>query len=145
MIRRPPRSTRTDTLFPYTTLFRSPNLKPLRAWNLDASLELYASEDTLLSIAGYYKWAKGTVISAEEPIPSDITITTIRDGGAPVTETVTIAPVAPTNDSDTRPLSGIEATASHAFTWLPHPLAGRGLPAPATHALAKFQYPHTPP
>src|SRR3546814_12411545 len=24
MIRRPPRSTRTDTLFPYTTLFRSP-------------------------------------------------------------------------------------------------------------------------
>src|SRR3546814_21158074 len=27
MIRRPPRSTRTDTLFPYTTLFRS-----LRSW-----------------------------------------------------------------------------------------------------------------
>src|SRR3546814_4957458 len=27
MIRRPPRSTRTDTLFPYTTLFRS-----MRAW-----------------------------------------------------------------------------------------------------------------
>src|SRR3546814_11326785 len=24
MVRRPPRSTRTDTLFPYTTLFRSP-------------------------------------------------------------------------------------------------------------------------
>src|SRR3546814_18297514 len=27
MIRRPPRSTRTDTLFPYTTLFRSDRLK----------------------------------------------------------------------------------------------------------------------
>src|SRR3546814_5304330 len=26
MIRRPPRSTRTDTLFPYTTLFRSPDI-----------------------------------------------------------------------------------------------------------------------
>src|SRR3546814_4885806 len=26
MIRRPPRSTRTDTLFPYTTLFRSPRM-----------------------------------------------------------------------------------------------------------------------
>src|SRR3546814_7783865 len=26
MIRRPPRSTRTDTLFPYTTLFRSPHI-----------------------------------------------------------------------------------------------------------------------
>src|SRR3546814_6273379 len=29
MIRRPPRSTRTDTLFPYTTLFRSHHLRPL--------------------------------------------------------------------------------------------------------------------
>src|SRR3546814_18457252 len=28
MIRRPPRSTRIDTLFPYTTLFRSPRLSP---------------------------------------------------------------------------------------------------------------------
>src|SRR3546814_14970153 len=28
MIRRPPRSTRTDTLVPYTTLFRSPPAKP---------------------------------------------------------------------------------------------------------------------
>src|SRR3546814_9246402 len=27
MIRRPPRSTRTDTLFPYTTLFRSPDVR----------------------------------------------------------------------------------------------------------------------
>src|SRR3546814_17424015 len=33
MIRRPPRSTRTDTLFPYTTLFRSPGSRrhPARA------------------------------------------------------------------------------------------------------------------
>src|SRR3546814_6839952 len=32
MIRRPPRSTRTDTLFPYTTLFRSPSLRILISW-----------------------------------------------------------------------------------------------------------------
>src|SRR3546814_4880795 len=32
MIRRPPRSTRTDTLFPYTTLFRS-GLAAIRAEN----------------------------------------------------------------------------------------------------------------
>src|SRR3546814_16030811 len=31
MIRRPPRSTRTDTLFPYTTLFRSRPLRRRRA------------------------------------------------------------------------------------------------------------------
>src|SRR3546814_3214992 len=38
MIRRPPRSTRTDTLFPYTTLFRSlasgPDLRRLQAGQL---------------------------------------------------------------------------------------------------------------
>src|SRR3546814_4819562 len=35
MIRRPPRSTRTDTLFPYTTLFRASALRrqrPASAW-----------------------------------------------------------------------------------------------------------------
>src|SRR3546814_12879272 len=33
MIRRPPRSTRTDTFFPYTTLFRSRDLAPSPARN----------------------------------------------------------------------------------------------------------------
>src|SRR3546814_4012433 len=32
MIRRPPRSTRTDTLFPYTTLFRSPVSIAILRW-----------------------------------------------------------------------------------------------------------------
>src|SRR3546814_3681030 len=35
MIRRPPRSTRTDTLFPYTTLFRSTDLDRLDFGVLD--------------------------------------------------------------------------------------------------------------
>src|SRR3546814_15098113 len=33
MIRRPPRSTRTDTLFPYTTLFRSVSSMTRRSWS----------------------------------------------------------------------------------------------------------------
>src|SRR3546814_17117167 len=32
MIRRPPRSTRTDTLFPYTTLFRSVRVETAGSW-----------------------------------------------------------------------------------------------------------------
>src|SRR3546814_19751345 len=36
MIRRPPRSTRTDTLFPYTTLFRSSLLGLIHSLWLDA-------------------------------------------------------------------------------------------------------------
>src|SRR3546814_14126904 len=33
MIRRPPRSTRTDTLFPYTTLFRSQPVPPFQLFH----------------------------------------------------------------------------------------------------------------
>src|SRR3546814_19945868 len=47
MIRRPPRSTRTDTLFPYTTLFRSPQgpLHALLRRNVGAILLLRHSGD----------------------------------------------------------------------------------------------------
>src|SRR3546814_9319214 len=40
MIRLPPRSTRTDTLFPYTTLFRSLSFKP-EAYRIGANDLLY--------------------------------------------------------------------------------------------------------
>src|SRR3546814_20541324 len=38
MIRRPPRSTRTDTLFPYTTLFRSRVLGELRNYGVQRTV-----------------------------------------------------------------------------------------------------------
>src|SRR3546814_15953238 len=41
MIRRPPRSTRTDTLFPYTTLFRSIPIRRI----LDRNLALLSPEE----------------------------------------------------------------------------------------------------
>src|SRR3546814_14275284 len=41
MIRRPPRSTRTDTLFPYTTLFRS--LKYNLTWSTDGLINEYCN------------------------------------------------------------------------------------------------------
>src|SRR3546814_5443733 len=48
MIRRPPRSTRTDTLFPYTTLFRSPRLN---ATCVRARSTRSASRSALLRVA----------------------------------------------------------------------------------------------
>src|SRR3546814_1168937 len=48
MIRRPPRSTRTDTLFPYTTLFRS-MMKPIGSvMILAASLGLTGCGDSAM-------------------------------------------------------------------------------------------------
>src|SRR3546814_3459949 len=45
MIRRPPRSTRTDTLFPYTTLFRSLHevAAASASWSDDAATTLFAA------------------------------------------------------------------------------------------------------
>src|SRR3546814_957572 len=66
MIRRPPRSTRTDTLFPYTTLFRSETNKILekpeiqkRLTELGADVNLWSPEE----VADFVKsqsegWAK---------------------------------------------------------------------------------------
>src|SRR3546814_14033697 len=49
MIRRPPRSTRTDTLFPYTTLFQSLEglATPTRLHGVDDPVELFTFQQTL--------------------------------------------------------------------------------------------------
>src|SRR3546814_4096221 len=50
MIRRPPRSTRTDTLFPYTTLFRSSNPHPPHLLRLAAFVRLQGLLDDQLGL-----------------------------------------------------------------------------------------------
>src|SRR3546814_2627111 len=50
MIRRPPRSTRTDTLFPYTTLFRS----VLRAYVAGISARLFTQRATAILSADIF-------------------------------------------------------------------------------------------
>src|SRR3546814_19110930 len=52
MIRRPPRSTRTDTLFPYTTLFRSADMARLR--------DLLAGAKRPLMVLGGAGWSAET-------------------------------------------------------------------------------------
>src|SRR3546814_14591363 len=44
MIRRPPRSTRTDTLFPYTTLFRSREVERCKAQAGGVAFEMAAQQ-----------------------------------------------------------------------------------------------------
>src|SRR3546814_20299208 len=48
MIRRPPRSTRTDTLFPYTTLFRSLVAAPLAYLNIAIYLIVSGGDMSLM-------------------------------------------------------------------------------------------------
>src|SRR3546814_3203388 len=58
MIRRPPRSTRTDTLFPYTTLFRSPVV--------EAFAEQAARADGNLGLGDVISRAKRIALGIEE-------------------------------------------------------------------------------
>src|SRR3546814_2293828 len=62
MIRRPPRSTRTDTLFPYTTLFRS---FPQHAhWSMESQMRMRAVAGNLavavtaIALAGCHHYVK---------------------------------------------------------------------------------------
>src|SRR3546814_20104596 len=67
MIRRPPRSTRTDTLFPYTTLFRSRWPKVMRrvaGYNLDIfhnQSERPYTTDNSVNLAHLLVGAEGTL------------------------------------------------------------------------------------
>src|SRR3546814_20412679 len=50
MIRRPPRSTRTDTLFPYTTLFRSSVAKAYQEFDEDGRMKPSAYYDRVVDV-----------------------------------------------------------------------------------------------
>src|SRR3546814_2944584 len=90
MIRRPPRSTRTDTLFPYTTLFRSASLdKVLDQWircHILMQLSIDQASPALLWIADntprtwFGHLFPGDIIAGDNPDNSNRV--TYLDGGS---------------------------------------------------------------
>src|SRR3546814_5317108 len=60
MIRRPPRSTRTDTLFPYTTLFRSAALADVIPVALFILLYMYLALRRLVALPLWGCWITGS-------------------------------------------------------------------------------------
>src|SRR3546814_3581922 len=74
MIRRPPRSTRTDTLVPYTTLFRSNDtgeadldtpFDAATAKGIAATVEVELGSATIKSITAYRKSRVGTTLDLD--------------------------------------------------------------------------------
>src|SRR3546814_19961686 len=88
MIRRPPRSTRTDTLFPYTTLFRSPyaGIATLNFANLvrDSSVFAVSGADSSTKVL-HGLGTEGQVSVAEEDGGSafSITLSKVHDAACP--------------------------------------------------------------
>src|SRR3546814_7266353 len=69
MIRRPPRSTRTDTLFPYTTLFRSGPQRPpgSRRMTTEATLPSTSASPTARQV-----WTRARGIARSEEHTSEL-------------------------------------------------------------------------
>src|SRR3546814_11961032 len=65
MIRRPPRSTRTDTLFPYTTLFRSPPERQLRRLDADQADLPFVGENEGVAVDDRHRLGAGGDFEAE--------------------------------------------------------------------------------
>src|SRR3546814_20509853 len=81
MIRRPPRSTRTNTLFPYTTLFRSHNNVPSR---LAADTSALFSRNLFNFLSAFWdKETNAPVLPDDDEIVQGIRLT---QGGKVVSE-----------------------------------------------------------
>jgi TonB-dependent receptor len=111
----------------------NPRLLPLESWNGDLSFEWYPEPDTTLSLALFYKQLKAGI----RPADANALTETFIIGGVPVT-----VPVAQQgNDPTKRDLWGLEASVSHALTWLPGFLNGLGVTAAYSYADTNFEYP----
>src|SRR3546814_7419209 len=70
MIRRPPRSTRTDTLFPYTTLFRSGHAAAISIDKLLHGEDTRERPDPMVQLEsqkmGIHEWSYDNAVSPDE-------------------------------------------------------------------------------
>src|SRR3546814_17190989 len=80
MIRRPPRSTRTDTLFPYTTLFRSNGVDKCRSHPLNEEMTVFKALDEKTLVAGQIAPAD---LAAAKALGVTTVINNRPDGEAP--------------------------------------------------------------
>src|SRR3546814_14107073 len=75
MRRRPPRTTRTDTLFPYTTLFRSES-----AENPPTGVNEYVVAPTDLRWVAFFSFNEVGYVKDDEKLDPDDILSSIREG-----------------------------------------------------------------
>ena len=107
----------------------NPALEPLTSWNLDAAIEWYANDDTLLSFGAYYKSFQGgfeQVLQQEQffvngqAFNADVVVTQVTE--------------------ETSDLYGFEMTATHAFDYLPGFWGGFGAKLSYNYADSDFEF-----
>ncbi len=107
----------------------NPQLKPLVSWNLDAGVEWYPSDDTIVAIGAYWKQFQGGFenVYQEETFEID---------GQSITGFVRTTQVS----DDKNELTGFEFTATHAFDYLSGFLGGFGVKFSYNYADSNFEY-----
>ncbi len=107
----------------------NPATDPLLSWNVDAGLEWYPNDDTILAFNAYYKSFNGgfETVGVFEPF-------TI--GGASADLLVTSIDT----NNDTSTIYGLEITAAHRFSYLPAPLDGLGFKLSYNYADSDFEF-----
>src|SRR3546814_3542287 len=83
MIRRPPRSTRTDTLFPYTTLFRSEN-------DLDLFVVAIAFAGAVVALVDHGAADILVVVEAEIRVTANLAVGLEHEGRSVEIEVLTV-------------------------------------------------------
>ncbi len=107
----------------------NPALEALTSWNIDAAVEWYVNDDTLLAFGAYYKNFQGgfeQVLQEEE---------FFVNGQAFTTNVVATQVTDETSD-----LYGFEVTATHAFDYLPGFWGGFGAKLSYNYADSNFEF-----
>ncbi|MFL9841338.1 TonB-dependent receptor [Sphingomonas sp. ST-64] len=104
--------------------FGNPNLKPYRAWNIDASAEWYFGNNSALTGGVFWKSIKDFITTVHTDTAGTIY-------GVPYDEADTF------QNGDTAHVKGVELSFAQRFTFLPAPLDGLLLNANYTYTDAK--------
>lgn len=107
----------------------NPNMQPLTSWNLDAAIEWYPNEDTMLAFGVYHKKFQGGFETART-VESFVVDGQTVDAQFDITRT----------NEDTSNLTGIEVTGTHRFSYLPDYLRGLGVKVSYNHANSDFEF-----
>ncbi len=104
--------------------FGNPNLKPYRAWNIDASAEYYFGNNSALTAGVFWKSIDDFIVEVTDNTPGEIL-------GIEYSKATTFT------NGETAKVKGIELSFAQRFTFLPAPLDGLLLNANYTFTDAK--------
>ena len=107
-----------DTATPGTISGGNPGLEPEDIWGLDASLEFYPNESSILAVSAFHRWVDGVLFSNTQPVGSD----SFNSGGVDRSGYLLTS----TFNGGEGTLSGLELNYQQQFAFLPGHLDGLG-------------------